>query len=463
MKTEEAHISTLNIFNFISYLLFNTSVYYCAFEILYLLGLSSIFKKCGLKRYLVLLPGVREYSLARCAAREPEGRVAAITSVIGIILNVMASLGELGVVFSSDIQLIMRVVSMIVQFIGLIYFIRIYIGLSEIFHRKKIWIILWILDDWIPALIWGFSKKFRPTHEVEEIEKEVYLTYPDRGVESLSSGLSVNLKNRVVSEFFQKKYLLSDICMNIQVGHMVLLLGGSGAGKTTFVNAVNGYEKANASILLNNVDLYKNYKRMQYDIGFVPQFALMRGKDTVEHTLLDASMLRLPMDISKADRKKRVDEVLDMFGLTVRKHHMVEKLSGGQAKRLSISMEFLSNPSLFILDEPDSGLDGVMARELFEKLRAIANQGKIVIVITHTPDRVVDLFDDVIVLAKDKKRVGRLAFYGSIKEARSFFECDKMEEIVQKINPVQEGGKGLSDLFIDKYAESRNVTEACNV
>lgn len=85
---------------------------------------------------------------------------------------------------------------------------------------------------------------------------------------------------------------------------------------------------------------------------------------------------------------------------------MVAKLSGGQRKRLSIAMEFISNPSLFILDEPDSGLDGVMARELFEQLRLIADQGKIIIVITHTPDRVIDLFDDVIVLAKDAKRTG---------------------------------------------------------
>ena len=54
------------------------------------------------------------------------------------------------------------------------------------------------------------------------------------------------------------------------------------------------------------------------------------------------------------------------------------------------AMEFLSNPSLFILDEPDSGLDGVMARELFVQLRKIADTGKIVIVITHTPDRVID-------------------------------------------------------------------------
>ena len=134
------------------------------------------------------------------------------------------------------------------------------------------------------------------------------------------------------------------------------------------------------------------------------------------------------------------------------KNNLVVKLSGGQRKRLSIAMEFISNPSLFILDEPDSGLDGVMARELFQQLRKIADQGKIIIVITHTPDRVIDLFDDVIVLAKDANRTGRLAYFGPIAEARTFFGKDRMEEIVKSINREEEGGEGRADEFILKYA-----------
>ena len=192
---------------------------------------------------------------------------------------------------------------------------------------------------------------------------------------------------------------------------------------------------------------------MQYEVGFVPQSEMMRGKNTVLNTLMDAAKLRLPMDVSAADRKARVEEVMEIFGLTPVKNNLVEKLSGGQKKRLSISMEFISNPSLFILDEPDSGLDGVMARELFEHLRKIADTGKIVIVITHTPDRVIDLFDDVIVLAKDSARTGRLAYYGSILDARKFFGRDTMEQIVKSVNRKEEGGDGLADEFVMKYAE----------
>lgn len=143
-----------------------------------------------------------------------------------------------------------------------------------------------------------------------------------------------------------------------------------------------------------------------------------------------------------------------MFGLEAEREELVGKLSGGQRKRLSIAVEFVASPDLFILDEPDSGLDGVMARELMEYLRKIADDRKIVMVITHTPDRVIDLFDKVIVLAKGTKdHIGHLAYYGSIEESREFFGRASMEEIVRLINNQDEGGEGLADEYIEKFRE----------
>jgi len=254
-----------------------------------------------------------------------------------------------------------------------------------------------------------------------------------------------------VNNFFKKFTLLRDIHMTVPTGHMVLLLGGSGAGKTTFLNAVTGYEQADADILLGKYNIYKDYNRMKYDIGFVPQADLMRGYDTVYRTITDAASLRLNTGMTPADRKKRVQEVLDIFGLSSIQNSLVSKLSGGQRKRLSIAIEYISYPTLFILDEPDSGLDGVVARKLFEKLREIADTGKIVMVITHTPDRVIDLFDDVIVLAKDADRTGRLAYYGPVKESYEFFGKNSMEEILLSINQKDEGGEGRADEFVSKY------------
>ena len=292
---------------------------------------------------------------------------------------------------------------------------------------------------------------------MEDIKAELARLATHGSATVMDEGLTVNLKERSATEFFQKKVLLRDIHMSIPQGHMVLLLGGSGAGKTTYLNAINGYEKAKAEVMLNGSNMYTQYKKMQYEVGFVPQSEMMRGKDTVLYTLLDAAKLRLPSDVSAKQRRERVNEVMDIFGLRPVQNNLVEKLSGGQKKRLSISMEFLSNPSLFILDEPDSGLDGVMARELFVQLRKIADTGKIVIVITHTPDRVIDLFDDVIVLAKDSARTGRLAWYGSIEDARKFFGREKMEQIVKSVNRKEEGGDGLADEFVMKYAQAQKA------
>ena len=293
----------------------------------------------------------------------------------------------------------------------------------------------------------------------------VYL--PGRLVYNLSSGFRKNLiisidERSVNISWNKKKVLLRDINLTIEPGHLVLLLGGSGSGKTTFINAVTGYEPAKAKILNGGVDVYENYNQMKYEIGVVPQEDLLRGTDTVYMTLMNAAKLRLPTEYSHRELRERVNEVLDEFGLAHHKDSLVKELSGGQRKRLSIACEYIGDPSLFILDEPDSGLDGVIARELVERLRRIADSGKIVLVITHTPDRVIDLFDHIIVLAKDSKKTGRLAFYGTIDEARRFFGKQKMEDILKVINTKEEGGEGRADEMIEKYEEMRKKGEAEN-
>ena len=273
--------------------------------------------------------------------------------------------------------------------------------------------------------------------------------YADR-----ESGLSINIDERSVHQAMKKVVLLEDINLSIDPGNMVLILGGSGAGKSTFVNAVTGYEKAKATIIEGGVDYYREYKQVKHRIGFVPQDNLMREEDTVGDTIRNAADLRLPREMSSAEKNRRIAAVLETFGLTGRERELVTKLSGGQKKRLSICMEFIAQPSLFILDEPDSGLDGIMAMELMENLRMIACQGKIVMVITHAPDRVAHLFDKVIVLAKEtQEKVGKLAFYGGVQEAREFFGTDSLEGVVKKINAENEGGEGKADEFIAKYAE----------
>lgn len=272
--------------------------------------------------------------------------------------------------------------------------------------------------------------------------------------ESMENNLVIHIEERSVWKLFRKQVLLEDIDLTIRPGEMVLILGGSGAGKTTFVNAVMGYEKARGKIMEGDVDIYRNYNQMKYEIGFVPQQDLLRMEDKVYDTLDNAAQMKMPKNTGKEERTERIKQVLELFGLEREKDSLVVKLSGGQRKRLSIAVEYIADPSLFFLDEPDSGLDGIMARSLMENLRVIADQKKIVLVITHSPDRADDLFDKVIVLAKgNEDNIGHMTFFGSINEARDFFGVDSMEEIVRLMNRVDEGGMGRADEFIKKYRE----------
>ncbi len=429
-----------------------TSVWAIVDASMEIIGLWGIFRKCGIKPALSLVPCLRLYYLGLSVAREPEGWMIFINHV----LITLSSLLMLFLPSTSSVYLLISPFVLVFAIIELVYSIRVYIALLELFQARRRWLILAIPVFGIVAIIFGWTKKYQPQWKVTDYQEQA-AGLSGATARVMDEGLTVNLEERSVTSFFKKKYLLRDIHMYIKPGSMVLLLGGSGAGKTTFLNAVNGYERANAKVVLNSGDVYADYKKMQYEIGFVPQQDLMRGSDTVLRTLSDAALLRLPIDLPQAQRKKRIMEVMEIFGLEPVAGSLVDKLSGGQRKRLSIAMEFISNPSLFILDEPDSGLDGVMARELFERLRAIADQGKIIIVITHTPDRVIDLFDNVIVLAKDANRTGRLAYYGSIDDARGFFGKQRMEEIVMCINRQEEGGEGRADEFIGKFAEVQHA------
>ena len=430
-------------------------------------GIFLLARKAKMKKdWLAFVPFVRYVLVGRLADREKEGRVLIGLTVLEWALEqtagfmdvseeanrIAASTGPVEYISPELKMSILLLVLIFATWIAIIvYWIRLYLGVCKRFKVKGAWTILMIFAEPLIFLLFALNKKFQYYPVEEKTQEGAEVSGAQAKV--LKSGLTVDITDRTVKDSGREKRLLKDIHLSIPRGHMVLLLGGSGAGKTTFLNAVTGYEPANATILLDGKDIYKEYEKMKFDVGFVPQQDLMRGNDTVLRTLSDAGALRLPDNMNNAARKKRVQEVLESFGLAMLGDTLVEKLSGGQRKRLSIAMEFISDPGLFILDEPDSGLDGVVARGLFEKLRSIADEGRIVIVITHTPDRVIDLFDDVIVLAKDVDRTGRLAYYGPIDQAGEFFEKDGMEQILLSINQKEEGGEGRANEFVAKYAQ----------
>lgn len=249
--------------------------------------------------------------------------------------------------------------------------------------------------------------------------------------------LTVDITDRTVKQNGKERVLLKDIHLKVTDGEMCLILGGSGAGKTTFLNAVMGSERANAKVTYGGIDLYESYDRLKHFIGYVAQMDPLRMDDTVYMTLHSAAQLKLPKHIveDKEQLNERIKTVLETVSLTAESENLVRKLSGGQKKRLNIAVEYITNPHLFFLDEPDSGLDGSQAKILMENLRSIADAGKIVMLISHVPDRVANLFDKVIVLAKDKHSgVGGLSFFGSVKDALKHYQTETLEGIVSVLD-----------------------------
>jgi len=122
-------------------------------------------------------------------------------------------------------------------------------------------------------------------------------------------------------------------------------------------------------------------------------------------------------------------------------------LSGGQQRKLGILLEYIAEPQIIFLDEPDSGVDGAKVTDIMQHLRAIADEGKILCVITHTPDRIRNYFNKVAVIAKGSGGYGTLAYYGTIPNALNFFESESLEDIVGKVSGQPEG----ADTYIQKF------------
>lgn len=423
-------------------------IFYTTLDVLGIVGMWMLFKKCNIKSILAIIPVVNKYKLAQCADDVDSGAIWCITDFFLTCFYIAETVLEVTNHTKGTYYDIIIILFMVFAIIKMIYSVRIYTELCNILGKRKLWVVPLVFFEGAVLLYFGASKDIVPSRIVNGN------TVDESGkvASNLSEGLTINIDKRTARNMlFFKKTLLKDIHININPGKMVLLLGGSGAGKTTFINAITGYEKADASIILNGNDVYRDYTKVIYDIGMVPQQELVRRTDTVFSTLMDSAALRMPANVSIHDRRKRVHEVMDIFGLTPVKNSMVGKLSGGQKKRISIAMEYISDPSLFILDEPDSGLDGILAKELMKKLHDISREGKIVIVVTHTPDRVIDLFDEIIVLAKDEMKTGRLVFNGPVDKAKEFFNVTSMEEIIKIINRVEEGGLGKADELLKKF------------
>jgi ABC-type transport system involved in cytochrome c biogenesis ATPase subunit len=145
------------------------------------------------------------------------------------------------------------------------------------------------------------------------------------------------------------------------------VIGPAGAGKSTLLNALTGKRPATAgSVFYDYRDLYDNYDELRHRIGLVPQESVTHDQLTAATALGYAAELRFPPDTGEQERSQRVGEVLDELSMTNHAGTRIDRLSGGQKKRVNIGLELLTRPSLLFLDEPTSPLDPHLKRDMLQ-------------------------------------------------------------------------------------------------
>ncbi|MFJ3621106.1 FHA domain-containing protein [Streptomyces iakyrus] len=221
------------------------------------------------------------------------------------------------------------------------------------------------------------------------------------------------------------KQILKDVSFGVPEKSLIAVIGPSGSGKSTLLKALTGYRPANqGEVLYDNRNLYKQFAELRQRIGLVPQDDILHKELTVKKALKYAAKLRFPADTTGAERESRIDEVLRELKLDIHKDKKVTSLSGGQRKRVSVALELLTKPSLIFLDEPTSGLDPGMDRDVMQLLRGLADDGRTVLVVTHSVAELA-ICDKLLVMAPG----GSVAYFGPPEEALNFFGYDTWADV----------------------------------
>ncbi|MFJ3492432.1 FHA domain-containing protein [Streptomyces sp. NPDC086091] len=229
--------------------------------------------------------------------------------------------------------------------------------------------------------------------------------------------VSLDVQDLTVAVDRGRKVLLDHVSFPVGEKCLLAVVGPSGAGKSTLLGALTGQRPADqGTVVYDGRDLYRDYAELRQRIGLVPQDDILHPQLTVRAALTYAAELRFPQDTARAERRARVEEVIRELGLDQRADQHVHSLSGGQRKRVSVALELLTKPSLLFLDEPTSGLDPGMDRSVMHMLRGLADDGRTVIVVTHSVLSL-DVCDRLLVLAPG----GKVAYYGPPGDALAFF------------------------------------------
>ena len=220
----------------------------------------------------------------------------------------------------------------------------------------------------------------------------------------------MSLQVKGISKAYGQQIVLEDFSLRIDPGEIVIILGESGSGKTTLLRMINQLEAVDeGSISLDGVDLVvdgvyqpANRARYQQEIGLVFQdYQLFPHLTVWDNLLLAARANQLASD---AELTQRAERLLDRMGLRDKKDQVPRQLSGGQQQRVAIARAMMLQPSLLCFDEPTSALDERTVQRVANIIQQLADEGMMVLIITHDLELVRYLGDSARVVQSETFR-----------------------------------------------------------
>lgn len=200
---------------------------------------------------------------------------------------------------------------------------------------------------------------------------------------------------------------LNNVNIHVKEGEFVAVMGPSGCGKSTLLNIVGLLDDLDeGSYLFNNIEVakFKEGKRSdlrKHNIGFVFQsFNLIDELTVFENVELPLVYTNVPA----AERKRRVEEVLEKVQIMHRRNHFPQQLSGGQQQRVAVARAVVNNPKLILADEPTGNLDSSNGNEVMQLLTELNEAGTTIVMVTHSEhdakfsDRVIRMLDGQVIM-----------------------------------------------------------------
>ena len=185
-------------------------------------------------------------------------------------------------------------------------------------------------------------------------------------------------------KYFGKKLVVNNVSFSMKIGEVVGLLGPNGAGKTTIFYMIVGFIKpTTGSIYLNGKEIlnYPMYKRALAGISYLPQEPSVFRNLTVEKNIW--AILETRGDITKKEKKKKLDELLSELGIREKRKQKANTLSGGERRRTEIARSLAIEPKFLLLDEPFAGIDPMAVGEIKKIVEKLSGKGIGVLITDH--------------------------------------------------------------------------------